>query len=155
MTDVPETPTTSTSAVVLGRFEKVIAVVLIALFVIFIGVLVVLRDSEHWDRLVYLFGGLEALVFSAAGALFGNGIQRAQTVQAQETAVRERERADANESGAQHGEALAALVRAKREAAESAAEGRGARPGMAAESSEARSLAELGRVADEWFPPTR
>ncbi|PWK33235.1 ABC transporter permease [Actinoplanes xinjiangensis] len=163
MTDLPATPpaasdTPTTPALVLGRFEKIVAVVLLALFVIFIGVLVVLRGSEHWDRLIYLFGGLEALVFAAVGALFGTGVQRSQTAQAQATAEQEKARADANETSAAHGSALADSIRAKLDGAETTAapEGRGARPGTGpASTDEARSLAELGRLVDVWFPRQR
>jgi hypothetical protein len=154
---VPDEPTTPAEqpAILLGKFEKITAVVLIALFVIFIGVLVTLRDSEQWDRLVYLFGGLEALVFAAAGALFGTGVQRAQTAQAQETATQERERADANETAARRGEDFADVVRTKTEATV-AESGRGARPGPGGPpTGEAAALAELTRLADEWFPRTK
>jgi hypothetical protein len=154
---VPEDPSKPAEqpTVLLGRFEKITAVVLIVLFVVFIAVMVVLRASAQWDRLVYLFGGLEALVFGAAGALFGTGVQRGQTAQAQETAVRERDRADANETTARHGESLADVIRVKAGAAAAltGAEGRGARPGAGGPvAGEAAALAELARVADEWFP---
>ncbi|XVU27305.1 hypothetical protein ACQPZJ_09765 [Actinoplanes sp. CA-054009] len=152
---MPEETTTPAEqpAVLLGRFEKITAVVLIALFVLFIVVMILLRDSEQWDRLVFLFGGFEALVFAAAGALFGTGVQRAQTAQAQETASRERDRADANEATARHGETLADMVRVKSESA--AAEGRGARPGAGPAGGDAAALSELRRMADEWFPRAR
>jgi hypothetical protein len=143
-------------AVVLGRLEKAIAVVLIALFVVFIVVLIFLRASPHWDRLIFLFGGLEALVFAAAGALFGTGVQRAQTVQAQQVADQERQRADANEADAVHGQAIAAMVRAKTDnpGAGAEPEGRGARPAPGAGSSDG-SLADLRQVVDDWFPRDR
>lgn len=141
---------------VLGSLEKAIAVVLIALFVIFIVVLVFLRASPHWDRLIFLFGGLEALVFAAAGALFGTGVQRAQTVQAQQVASQERQRADANESDAVHGQAIAAMVRAKTDnpAGGEAQEGRGARPAPGGRPVDG-PLADLRQVVDEWFPRSR
>lgn len=148
------------ATVVLGPLEKITAVVLIALFVIFIAVLVLLRASDQWDRLVYLFGGLEALVFAAAGALFGTGVQRAQTQQAQDAANRERQRADGNENEALHGRALAAMIRAKRDNSDpEEREGRAARPGPGAPGgpsfqASAGALAELGQVVDEWFPPS-
>jgi hypothetical protein len=143
-------------AVVLGRLEKAIAVVLIALFVVFIVVLIILRASPHWDRLIFLFGGLEALVFAAAGALFGTGVQRAQTMQAQQVANQERQRADANESAAVHGQAVAAMVRAKTDnpGGGEGQEGRGARPTPGGGPADG-SLADLRQVVDEWFPRTR
>ena len=143
-------------AVVLGRLEKAIAVVLIALFVVFIVVLIFLRASPQWDRLIFLFGGLEALVFAAAGAFFGTGVQRAHTVQAQQVANQERQRADANESDAVHGQAVAAMVRAKTDNPRGGEgqEGRGARPTPGGGPSDG-SLADLRQVVDDWFPRTR
>ncbi|WP_164842560.1 hypothetical protein [Actinoplanes solisilvae] len=166
----PPTPPAAPTppAVVLGPLEKAIAVALIALFLVFIVVLIFLRASPHWDRLIFLFGGLEALVFAAAGALFGTGVQRAQTVQAQQVADQERQRADANEKDAMHGQAVAALVRAKTDSrgGGDGPEGRGARPmpgggpvqggGPAQNGGPSdQSLADLRQVVDEWFPRRR
>ena len=149
--DSPGTQPDSSPAVVLGPVERTTAVVLIGLFVVFIGVLVALRDSAQWDRLVYLFGGFEALVFAAGGALFGTGIQRAQTVKAEQSAQRQEMRADANENDALHGRALAAMIRAKRRAGGADDEGRGARP-QAGPVGGDTGMAELASVVEEWFP---
>lgn len=59
-------------------------------------------DSDlQWDREIYLFTGFEAIVFVAAGAIFGTRIQRAsvdaaqeETRQAREDLGAERQRAD-------------------------------------------------------------
>jgi uncharacterized membrane protein YcjF (UPF0283 family) len=152
----PAAPAASPPAVVLGRMEKGAALVLIALFVLFIIVMIVLRDSAQWDRLAYLFAGFEALVFAAAGALFGTSVQRAQTVQAQQDAQRQEARADANESDAQHGRALAAMVRAKHDnAAAAEGEGRGGRPDLTRAAGAEPGIAELARVVEELFPRAR
>lgn len=60
----------------LGALEKVVAVALLVALVAFIVALVFLRRDPSWDRLVFLFSGFEAIVFAAAGALFGTRIQR-------------------------------------------------------------------------------
>src|SRR5690242_8067812 len=152
LAEADDSPKTGT--IVLGPAEKVTAIVLIALFVIFIAVLVWLRNSAQWDRLTYLFAGFEALVFAAAGALFGTSVQRAQTVQAQQTAQKQEARAEANQTDAEHGRALATMIRAKRSGAAGAElEARGARPapGETAAAGDA-GLAELAHAVDEWFP---
>ena len=130
-------------SMVLGKVEQRAALVLIGLFVVFIIVMIVLRDSAQWDRLAYLFGGFEALVFAAGGALFGTSVQRGQTLKAEA-------RADANQADATHGRALADLVRIKHGAPAEADEGRGGRPQQQATGESA--MAELARTADEWFP---
>src|ERR1700760_4790950 len=53
------------------------------------------RDSNdpgpQWDRLVFLFTGFEAIVFVAAGAIFGTRVQRASVEAAQEESRQARE----------------------------------------------------------------
>jgi hypothetical protein len=60
-------------------------------------------SEVHWTRLTWLFSTVEAVVFGAAGALFGASVQR----QRAETAER---RANANERDAISGRALAAAT---------------------------------------------
>src|SRR5215211_4986425 len=55
----------------LGQAEKLIAGGLIVVFLAAIVAMYLLRDDGHWDRLLFLFGALEALCFAGAGALFG------------------------------------------------------------------------------------
>jgi hypothetical protein len=146
----------------LGTMEKVAAVALIVAFLLFVVGLVAMRDDRNWDRLVYLFTGLETLVFAASGALFGTVVQREQTQQARQTAEQERTRADANETDALHGRALAAMVRAVDRANGEGSgdggaerEGRAARPGPSAPARPMTGMAELAAVAEEWFPSGR
>jgi hypothetical protein len=79
---VPNRPDTSTGATGsqaparLGRAERGLAVALIGLFLVAIVVMYLLRGDQYWDRLLFLFGALEALVFAGAGALFGTTVQR-------------------------------------------------------------------------------
>jgi hypothetical protein len=44
--------------------------------------------SEEWDRMVYLFSGFEAIVFVAAGVIFGTRVQRASVEEARERSRR-------------------------------------------------------------------
>lgn len=70
----------------LGKLERGVAVALILIFLLFVWIMFRMRNDEQWDRLVFLFGSVEALVFGAAGALFGASMQRSQTADAQEQA---------------------------------------------------------------------
>lgn len=47
--------------------------------------------APQWDRLVFLFSGFEAIVFVAAGAIFGTRVQRASVEAAQEQSRQARE----------------------------------------------------------------
>jgi hypothetical protein len=98
---------------------KVTAIALLVVFVATIGVLMMLRRDAGWDRLVYLFGGLEAVVFAAAGALFGTTVQRGAVNAARAEAEKAREevahaQAEAKKAAeeATKGEALAHTIKA-------------------------------------------
>jgi hypothetical protein len=95
------------------------AIGLLVIFVVAIVALFLLRSDEHWDRLVYVFGGLEAIVFASAGALFGTTVQRgavaaAEAATKQATATASQAVAEARSSAvdATNGKALAAAVKA-------------------------------------------
>ncbi|MGJ4940552.1 hypothetical protein ACQR1W_08270 [Bradyrhizobium sp. HKCCYLS1011] len=72
-----------------NRFTMAVATVLI---VIWIGYLVYLgfhvREPQElvWTRLTSLLNSLEAVVFAAAGALFGTQVQKARVAKAEKTA---------------------------------------------------------------------
>ena len=83
------------------RLLLVIAVVLLALYVIVVFFL--FRDADDndvsetiWSRYTYLLGGLEAVVFTAVGWLFGREVNRKQAEQAEEAT---QEAADAKAKG--------------------------------------------------------
>jgi hypothetical protein len=124
--------------------------------------------SVTWDRQIYIFGSVEAIVFTAAGALFGVEVKRQQVSDAEQRAERASERAsEALESeklasvDAQGGRALAAAARGVAAAASQAGPdagetpdvpgGRGAVTGNAASDA---ALIALGSIADQLFPPT-
>lgn len=71
-------------------------------------------DDKVWTRYVYLFGGVEAVAFAAAGFLFGREVHRGQAEAAQEQADAQQNRANASETAAAeakaNGKALAAAV---------------------------------------------
>jgi hypothetical protein len=73
------------------------------------------RADPQWDRMVYLFTGFEAIVYVAAGVIFGTRIQRAsveaaheQSRQAREDMRAQRERGD---RAAQLDEATATFIK--------------------------------------------
>lgn len=68
-------------------------------------------DSQAWSKYMDLFPSIEAIVFAAAGAVFGTRLQKQQTNQALDTANRQLERADANAAAAVKGKVLATVVK--------------------------------------------
>ena len=65
----------------LAAIFGIIVLVAYAGFIFYMLTLTSLPDPG-WNRAVYLFGGTEAIAFAAAGALFGNTVQRQQTKEA-------------------------------------------------------------------------
>ncbi len=157
-------PTDHDGVTLPGRGERTAAMVLIGVFVIALVVMAMFRNDREWDRLVYLLGGLEAVVFAAAGALFGTSVQRGNLADARNDASQAREeaqtaRAQAQEHGAQaeKGRALAEAVRAAGEAMQAIQETsqrRGARE-MGQFEDASPGLLTLVTLADRLFPGSR
>jgi hypothetical protein len=149
-----------------GPTERRVAVALIALFLLALVGLFLLRDDANWDRLVFLFGALQALVFAGAGALFGTSVQRGNLADARADAAAARASADAARDEAQaqgkeaeKGRALADALRAAGEALLAQlppSERRGAREDELEPPAATRpqELAQLVGLADRLFPPT-
>jgi hypothetical protein len=160
----------------LGQAEKLIVGGLIVVFLAAIVAMYLLRDDGHWDRLLFLFGALQALCFAGAGALFGTSVQRGNVVQAQQDAAEARATADSAredaaakgvEAEAERGKArveaergmnLADAVRAAAAAARSGL-GQTDRPGARIEDlatgAAPAELAPVLELADRLFPPER
>ncbi|WP_344946557.1 hypothetical protein [Sphaerisporangium flaviroseum] len=139
----------------ISLLQAVVAIALIAVFAAVLVVLGFLRGDEHWDRLVYLLGGLEAIVFAGVGALFGSTIQRADAAAARkdaaaakEEAKAERQRADVLREKSADGEKLAAAVRMAVAGSEQPGARRGARP----EEVQPTQLEALAAYAQRLFP---
>ncbi len=105
------------------------------------------QSETTWSRALYLYRGVEALAFAAAGFLFGREVQRRRVDEAEERATRAQEAA---QSATARGEALAEAVRAIAPAAVSAA---GA-PESAARAGHSvpGTLGPLVQIADRLFP---
>lgn len=80
-------------------------------------------DETKWTRRVYIYGGVEAIVFAAAGALFGTGVQRAQVAKAEKREENAQRSAEANAAAATIAKALEAELRAWRSGVEDAESG--------------------------------
>ena len=99
-----------------GLLVQVVA----AVSVVFFGAISVylirhVSDPDpQWSRLVYIYAGLEALVFAAAGALFGSRVQRSNALAAEKRAASAEAAASAAAKDATDKRAIAAAVRAER-----------------------------------------
>jgi hypothetical protein len=106
----------------------------------------------RWGRNVYLYAGVEALAYAAAGFLFGREVNRQRAEQAEENAGRaQRESNSAQRVAAQsvaNGRALAEGVRELERAhgARSAVAGATSAPAQA-------DISMLRGLADRFFPP--
>lgn len=72
-----------------------VAVGLIAAFMALVAVLMFLAGSQDivWQRRVYLFGAVEAVVFTAVGWIFGREVHRSEATAARSDAARATSRA--------------------------------------------------------------
>ena len=139
--------------------------ILIAVFVIALVVMALLRNDRQWDRLIYLFGGLEAVVFAAAGALFGTSVQRGNLADARKDASQARQEAETartqsqlNVADAEKGRVLAEACRAAGQATQAPSERRGAREMDQFEAASPATNPEfltLVTLADRLFPAAR
>lgn len=124
-----------------------VAVTVVVVWLGFLVWLVVKADASEvtWSRLLVVLGSVEAVVFAAAGALFGTTVQR-QRVEDYKTRTDAAEsRADANQKAAVNGHKLAAAVKATYASA-----GDGVTERLSADSQPGRD--RLLHLADELFP---
>jgi hypothetical protein len=147
------------------------AIAILLAFAVLVGWMLYTANSRNgttWDRQLYIFASVEAIVFAAAGALFGIEVKRQQVSEADRRAEHASERAsEALDSeklasaDAQRAKALAAATRGALAAASQAGTGTGGAPnvpgargalagGIAADA----ALIALGNIADELFPAT-
>ncbi len=186
MTDVavPDRHDSSTGAAAgqgaarLGPAERSLAIALVGVFLVAIVAMYWLRDDRYWDRLLFLFGALEALVFAGAGALFGTTVQRGNLEVArkdaeaarqdadqarQDAAVAQEQTAAAREEAAQHREEARVVAERATRLADTmrvfAGQPRprtdrpGARPDDLRPATAPSELASLVELANLWFPP--
>src|SRR5262245_56717735 len=92
------------------RTERFFAGGLIVVFLLAIVAMFFFRNNTNWDRLLVLFGALQALCFAGAGTLFGTNIQRTNVVEARQDAAEARSAARSAKD-----EAAASQAEAERE----------------------------------------
>jgi hypothetical protein len=160
----------------LGGAERALAFVLVVVFLVAVVAMYRLRGDQHWDRLLVVFGALEALVFAGAGALFGTTVQRgnlevarkdaeaarqdAAQAQAGASAAREeaaRHREEARllaERGTQLADTMRVFAAGQQRAGGAHPGGRpSARPEDLAPAGPPSEMAPLVELANLWFPP--
>jgi hypothetical protein len=137
------------------RFQLIVATVLLGLFVVFLVVLFLVRSDQHWDRMMFLLSGFEAVVFAGAGMTFGTSVQRANVQAAQQDANTQRSRAEQAEQDANAGRQLKAAIEHRADMRQATAPpGPGDRPTEGAGgggSSAAADMAELAAMARALF----
>jgi hypothetical protein len=157
-----------------GGRPKIVIFAAIAVLIAFAGLvawmLVTARTQNGtvWDRQLYIFTSVEAIVFAAAGALFGVEVKRQQADNAEQRADQASERAaealNSEKLAATDAERARALAAATRGAITAASQpgtetgrpagvpgGRGAADGTSTPNA---ALIALGNIANELFPPT-
>lgn len=106
-------------------------------------------NEIEWGRNAYLYGGIEALAYAAAGFLFGREVNRQRAERAEENADKAQQLAQESQSaaavGMANGKALAAGVRSLDDSA--------LQPEVAgAASAKPPGIVALRRMADALFP---
>jgi len=78
--------TKKNSAIGFGLVPYIIAIGIMIAYGVFIYFLIGKTDAKEldWSRLIYLFSGVEAIVFAAAGFLFGREVNRKRAENAEE-----------------------------------------------------------------------
>jgi hypothetical protein len=146
-------PLTWTSPVV------IIGAVVLAAFGLLVAFMIqqVAGTDSAWTRLVYLYGSVEAIVFAAAGAIFGTQVQRGQTNAAESRAKEAQAKADQHVHAAEAGRALASTIKGERKALPAEAGRLGFEEFYSPSTPMAATAAVVNRlasIADELFPET-
>ena len=129
--------------------QFVIAIALLIAYGFFIYFLIGKVDSgdPSWSRLIYLFSGVEAIVFAAVGFLFGKEVnrQRAEKAETEKKAVEEQKEKIKDEKVAEHnkGLVLGAMIMQAENGQKKSADNRGLEMKMS--SSELQGIAEKAK----------
>lgn len=100
----------------LSRVGVAVAVVAVAGWLAFSVVLLFVADGSSdvtWTRMAWVFGSVQAIAFSAAGALFGTSIQAGRVAQAEDSAKKATQKAELHADDAMKGRAIAAMLQAE------------------------------------------
>ncbi|MGJ8735460.1 hypothetical protein [Zobellia laminariae] len=133
----------------ISSLQYVIAISLLIAYSFFIYFLIGKVDSgdPSWSRLIYLFSGVEAIVFAAVGFLFGKEVnrQRAEKAETEKKAVEEQKEKIKDEKVAEHnkGLVLGAMIMQAENGQKKSADNRGLEMKMS--SSELQGIAEKAK----------
>ncbi|OGO05722.1 MAG: hypothetical protein A2Z76_00465 [Chloroflexi bacterium RBG_13_56_8b] len=115
-------------------------------------------EETEWTRSVYVFSGIEAIAFAAAGFLFGKEVHRAQAEKADDRAAQAQQQATTYEKDAISGKVLANAIKFKAEAYQGKApeafvadRGRGLESPPSGTKSVEAGFAELDALAKDLF----
>jgi hypothetical protein len=144
--DTPAANTASSNRVAASLKDLVAPFVAVVILVGFIGstIFMLLQSSLsdiQWSRDIYLFGGIEAIAFAAAGFLFGTQVQRQQVQAANDRAQQADTHAQDATERAMSATATAAATQAKADAVAAVVRSKAAAEG-------AFSLGELGEFGE-------
>ena len=133
----------------ISSLQYVIAISLLIAYGFFIYFLIGKVDSgdPSWSRLIYLFSGVEGIVFAAVGFLFGKEVnrQRAEKAETEKKAVEEQKEKIKDEKVAEHnkGLVLGAMIMQAENGQKKSADNRGLEMKMS--SSELQGIAEKAK----------
>jgi len=158
-----ETPSTSNSLLAFTQavVPLVIAVAVLYIFWTLVKTMMGMTKAPdlEWSRAAYLFSGVEAIAYAAAGFLFGREVHRQRAEQAEQRAGSEQKRASAAENKATEETTKGKVLKQVIEAKKSTARERGADTdnyeslsagGPPADGQ--TDIEELSRVANQLFP---
>ncbi|MFF4503688.1 hypothetical protein [Streptomyces sp. NPDC001401] len=93
-----------------------VAVAAVVAWLAFSAVLLVVANSSSdttWTRMAWVFGSVQAIAFSAAGALFGTSVQAGRVAHAESRAQAATQKAEQHAEDASKGRAMAAILQAE------------------------------------------
>ncbi|WP_370948825.1 hypothetical protein AB5J62_15060 [Amycolatopsis sp. cg5] len=143
------------STKVLGGAALWVAVFALAIWLLFSIYLLTMAGSSTdltWTRLAWVFGSVEAVAFTAAGALFGTAVQRDRADKAESRADSAEDKAELHRDDATKGRALAASLQA-----DTIAQGalKSLAPGQSSQDDVRRRHADLARsLFGDLVPPS-
>jgi hypothetical protein len=96
------------------KAQLIVAIVILAAFALVVGFMLLNADGnpEVWERRVYVFSGVEAIVFTAVGWIFGREVHRGTAEQAKDDAKEAKAEAKDAKADAEKGQVLRGAIAA-------------------------------------------
>jgi hypothetical protein len=129
------------------KAQLIVAIVILAAFAIVVGFMLLNADGnpEVWERRVYVFSGVEAIVFTAVGWIFGREVHRGTAEQAKEDAKEAKAEAKDAKADAEKGHVLRGAIAALPSEPTATAGPTDVRDGRGAGGAQVASLKELAQ----------